>query len=398
MQGGTELCGPARAVGQRSAQVQVLGVQKGEPGIQVQTRTGNELDLDTLYFDTNGIQKTSSQFNRLPPSRRGEIRTESRPGGDWSTWSQPYTRSGAGITSPSPRQYMEMRVMLLSEQADTAATLRSITMNTADPVVDGLVGEVVPIRVSGAATAEEFRFYVRPDFASGAQGFDEMLIAASAGTRIDELLGVHAGSGDDFAAGTPTQWPASALQVVDTGDDSLQFRLPQRIGPSFELVEVHFRATIFGNVGSFYAFARDADAAGYWQRVDEGNATDLVASSTVTVLADGAQVIPDLRMTTAVVTPNGDGIHDDIGFLFSVARLEAPTPVWLQVFDLSGRLLDQTVEERIDPRGRYDLRWDGTDRSGRRVPPGIYVARISVDVDAGAAPHTVAQRVVHVAY
>ena len=41
---------------------------------------------------------------------------------------------------------------------------------------------------------------------------------------------------------------------------------------------------------------------------------------------------------------------------------------------------------------------DGTDRSGRVVAPGIYLAQLRVDVDADPASRTSTQRVIYVAY
>jgi hypothetical protein len=48
-------------------------------------------------------------------------------------------------------------------------------------------------------------------------------------------------------------------------------------------------------------------------------------------------------------------------------------PVTVRVYSLSGALVRELVRETVDP-GEYAVGWDGTDRQGRAVPPGVYVA------------------------
>jgi flagellar hook assembly protein FlgD len=64
------------------------------------------------------------------------------------------------------------------------------------------------------------------------------------------------------------------------------------------------------------------------------------------------------------------------------------------VWDLSGRRLRQ-VYEGLDGVGIYERVWDGRDESGRLVPPGLYLYRVSVEADH----QTVGQaRLLHVVY
>ena len=138
---------------------------------------------------------------------------------------------------------------------------------------------------------------------------------------------------------------------------------------------------------------------GFWQRVDEGDPTELVSSQTVTVLAlSGDEIIRDFSLESQVFTPNGDGVNDELVVSFGVARVGAERPVTLTVYDLSGVETNRIEERRPDPRGNYTFRWDGKDHLGELVPPGIYLARVKVDVDSGSADNTFVQRVVHVAY
>ena len=213
------------------------------------------------------------------------------------------------------------------------------------------------------------------------------------------LLEVRTGSKDDFANGQTTNYAPTDLTLIDTPADSLRLRLNEKIDRGTDLVQVRFRATIFGNSASFRALVQDSAVPGFWQRVDEGDPTELVSSQTVTVLAlSGDEIIRDFSLESQVFTPNGDGVNDELVVSFGVARVGTERPVTLTVYDLSGAEANRIEERRPDPRGNYVFRWDGKDHLGEPVPPGIYLARVKVDVDSGSADNTFVQRVVHVAY
>ena len=366
-------------------------------GVELQTRTGNELIEENIYFDSRGNEVSESRFNKLPGSRKGDIETRLLPGADWSTWSIPYSESGSDITSPSPREFMQLRTTLVTNRADTAASLRSITVNISDPVADRLVAEVWPLRVERVGVEEEFSLYIRPDFAGATQGFEEIRINASVGTRM-ELLSARFGSDSDFENGTTTEVSVADMDLVDTAADTLQFRLPSRIRRGTDVVQVNIRSAVLGNSASYRTFVRDG-GDDFWQRVDEGDATAEVNSQRLTVVAlEGAEVIRNFTVGSRVLTPNADGINDELVMGFTVARISGEQPVTLTIYDLSGRIVRRLEERRIDVRGQYDLHWDGTDASSALAEPGIYLARLDVDVDSGAAKATTRVQAVYVAY
>jgi len=57
-------------------------------------------------------------------------------------------------------------------------------------------------------------------------------------------------------------------------------------------------------------------------------------------------------------------------------ELDRARPVRLDVVDVSGRLV-ATLLEGERPAGRNEVRWDGTDRSGRPAAAGLYFARLT---------------------
>jgi len=366
--------------------------------VQLRTRSGNTLEEIPVHHDSDGLVITAAKYNRLPAAKQGEITTLFQTGGDWSTWSTPYIASGADIASPSPRRYLEIRATLSSERPDVAASLSSIVVNLGDPVADRLTAEIWPIEIDSLGRPRELSLFIRPAFATSGQGFDELRIEASGRADL-ELIEALAGSDGDFRNGDATIFPVSDLEVMESAASTVWFRLPAALSRGIDLVEVRFRATTFSTSTSFVTSGQDSDAPGLWQRVDAGDATNLVNSQTTTVLAIGGnRVIRDLTASTEVLTPNGDGVNDEMVFHFSVTRISAEQAVTLRIYDLAGAVVSALSERRADPRGSYAMEWTGADASGALVPPGIYIARLEVDVQSETASATSAQRIVHVAY
>lgn len=366
--------------------------------VELQTRTGDELVEEQIFYNSSGAIVTESRYNRLPSSKKGEITSIFEPSPQWEPWSTTYATSGEPIRSPSPREYMLIRATLASDDPQAAATLRSISVNVSDPLAGELIGEIAPTRIEAIGEPEDFSFFIRPVFSSRQQGFDEIRIVGSAGTAMD-VVQVRTGTAEEFADSTAQVLSRADLQVLAEGSDTMWVRLPTGLEQGVELIEVNFQSLFFSNSGTFRGSVQDSGMPGFWQRVDEGDATDLVNSQVTTVLAlAGNEVIKNLRLDAAVITPNGDGMNDELSFHFDVARINTNADVHLSIYDLSGALVRRVVERRPDSRGSYALSWSGEDRSGKLVAPGIYVARIGVDVDSDLATGTSAVRTVYVAY
>jgi len=68
--------------------------------------------------------------------------------------------------------------------------------------------------------------------------------------------------------------------------------------------------------------------------------------------------------------PNPFGARTTISY-----ELDADASVRLEVFDVTGRLVQTLVDGRVDA-GRNAVSWDGTDRAGRPVVAGVYYVRL----------------------
>ena len=71
-----------------------------------------------------------------------------------------------------------------------------------------------------------------------------------------------------------------------------------------------------------------------------------------------------------IITPNGDGANDKVGFYFDNPDM---LPVDGQIFDLSGAKV-ASLQPGRDPNS--SLLWNGKDSSGRTVPGGIYLYQV----------------------
>jgi len=74
--------------------------------------------------------------------------------------------------------------------------------------------------------------------------------------------------------------------------------------------------------------------------------------------------------------------------------LEASRQLRAAVYDLGGRLVAR-LRDQSGSSGEYVLLWDGRDWAGNRVPPGVYLFRLSIDSDKPTREFT---RLVGVAY
>ena len=375
--------------------------------LALQTRTGDTFVELTHYLKKNGEpypgpeeeakKAWEEQKKFFGDNAVGPIVAERLPGSDWSGWSQVYERSGDPITSPSPRRYVAIRALLLTEEPMAAPTLRSVALNFARPVARSLIAEVLPARLEELGSRQAFSYLLRSTFETGSRGFDEILIEGPDGLEMD-LGGVVVEAGEEPALAYEAG--GGQLQVLKDGSDSLWVRLPEPIAPGAGAarVEVRFECTPYTYNSYFNGSVGHSAFAGSWQRVEDGDANGITDSETTIVLGlQPGDVLGALEISSPVVTPNGDGSNDDLEARFSLTRISAPAPAAVAVYDLGGRLVTTLWDESL-PAGDHAFAWKGLDAAGAPVPPGIYLLRVVVDLDSDAGGTTRALRVVHVAY
>ena len=224
------------------------------PGTQVvmQTRTGNELDVIRTYFKqlNPALPKTvvsEEEYNSMREAWKAGFTEEERLGSDWSDWSEPYRDpAGSPITSPSPREFVKIRAILLSDDPQASATLRSLRLNFANPVAQQLFGEVFPFQVDSLGVERQLSLYVRPEFGAQDPGFDQLLLTGPADMDF-ALAGIYGGSQDDFGnAGDLAPLALEGVEVVASGSDSLILSFPTvRRNSGLEVLRLDFNTTLF---------------------------------------------------------------------------------------------------------------------------------------------------------
>lgn len=341
---------------------------------EIRTRTGNQVEETYTFYDKNGKEVTESRYGKLIPSFRGAIDTSITPGSDWSPWSNIYSESGAAFQSPSPRRYMEIDVRLVSNSPDAAASLDYLAVNFTQPLARSAVGEITPQQaIPGEMT--DFTYYLRPE---DTIGFDRLAVEATAPVHFVDI------------ALEGTMLDAQS----DTTGSGFIVHLPNRIN-SDQLLELRFRSSVFLQSTRFDVFLQDSrQDASVRQRVDPGDASDLIESSTnVVSLPVSRALLTNIQLNSRTITPNGDAINDELLVTIDLVNVLEPRPLRLRLYDLAGR---SVYEHSLDGvAGQQELRWDGTNDAGQRVAPGLYLAEINVHGDSGDES---VQQIVSVAY
>ena len=354
--------------------VEWSGDEPPDTRIELRSRTGNEIIETYTYRDKNGKEVTERKYNKLIPSFKGPIDTTLAAGGDWSAWSRIYSFSGEAFLSPSPRRYLEIDVRMTSESPAVAASFDHLAINFTQPLADRVLGEISPPQtLPGVLT--EFTYYLRPENASG---FDRLAVESDTPVQFTSVA--HNGTALDAQ--------------IDTTASGFLVHLPNRIRTD-QLIELKFQSSVFRQSTRFDIFLQDSNQdESVRQRVDPGDATDQIASNTnIVSLPVSQELLANMSLSSKAITPNGDGINDELRLEIALVNVLAPRPLRLRLYDLAGRpVYDRGEDSRA---GQRELVWDGRDNRGDLVAPGLYVLEVLVEGDAGDEK---AQALISVAY
>ncbi|MBI2503788.1 MAG: hypothetical protein HYW07_11225 [Candidatus Latescibacteria bacterium] len=359
------------------AAVEWEGSEPAGTHIEVYTRTGNEVVEEVHYYDKKGKEITQKKWEKTPATQRGPVDTLQSIGSDWSIWSPAYIHSGELFKSPSPRQYLQVEARLLSDDPQVSASLRELHLNFENPIALQTAGEIYPQQVK-PGQAEEFTYFIHPTFGGRSQGFNRLTLNASVPVAF-----THLKIGDQDVQG-----------VMDTTAEGFVFTLPAVV-KSEELVQLSFRSTIFQNRTRFDLFLSNTQLGeAVLQRVDEGDASAEVASESISVsLPITGELLTNVSLAPVVLTPNADGVGDEMRLEFDALKLLSPRPVQVTIYDLAGRTVIQLAREGLAQHHTFN--WDGRDQEGRLVSPGTYLVHTEI---AGDSRTQTVERLLPVAY
>ena len=338
----------------------------GDPNIYWRKAEGDSLSR----LDASGHLLTKEGYQNLPYAERGGITYDTD---HWSFWSGAYPfeegLEGMGIVSPAPRRYVQIKVELCGG-FDQETRLDWIQFEySRPPLAQKVIGEVFPVEAIPSQRTT-FHYAIEPRIRRGDRGFDHLEIRTP--IRVDTVRAVRRDEVD-------------VPFTVDYLDHPTRFVVHfPKIHRNAIGLEVDFDTAVLRYGTTFEGRVFDSSEDEVSQRIVPGDATPKWGGNTLSVrmTLEGA-LIASVTASPNPFTPNGDGIHDEVVIAYDVLQVVGGVPVSVEMYDLEGRLVRRVYAGR-DGSGRYRHTWDGTDDVGRRVPPGMYLYRISVHADAAS--------------
>ena len=212
---------------------------------------------------------------------------------------------------------------------------------------------------------------MRPELGPETTGFDQLVLETSGKFTGLDSVWINEERAD--------------IDLLSVQDQHLVVGLP-RMGPTDnrKLVEVFFRAQVyyFGTMfeGQVFDSERPLEVG---QVVEAEDATFRLDSTQLWVgIQLGGGLLRQVGVHPPVVTPNGDGINDQVHIEYTVLKLTEAGAVEVAILDLSGRRVRQVYQGR-DRSGRHGRAWDGRGEDERVVAPGFYMYQVQLDADEG---------------
>lgn len=349
---------------------------------------GRDAEVSRPEYERASLPNIGRISLRLP-GMRGPVTEEQE---NWTPWSSPYGASGEQNRSADGRRYLQFRFSLETDDPLAFGRLDSLRFEYSPLLVRDVVGEVSLVETPEATTTEVpagvervLAFDLRARFDAPSQlGFDGVRLDTPPATRLVALE-----LGEPLVRVEPDSVHSARGQVVVYFPSH---RVTAQANPPVRLL----LATAVLNASTFFTGdVFDTQGDNLPQSIQPGDAQP-------GVLADGLQVfaaqprlatLADVAVAPGVLTPNGDGASEAAEISFTVMAVEG-AQVDVVVRTLTGQRV-RTLLSAPSGQGRAVLRWDGTDDSGRRVPPGLYLCQVALSTQSGT---TQATRPVAVAY
>ena len=341
--------------------------------LQLRSRSGNDQSEVYAFHDKIGTAVTEAKWLSLPKVLRGPMDTTVVVSQDWDEWSEDYTFSGEAFKSQSPRRFVQLEMTLSTDDPQVAPAIDALSLEYEDALLQGARGLIEPREAQPNADTR-FTYTLVPVSDSGDSGFDLLRFdLPSAATDITVRVG-----------GTTVEPTA-----VEIGNESLQIGLPFAV--TSDTIEVSFTARVVRHATIISLELGSSARPGLWQSVEAiSRRANMVMLPT---LIGSNQLIDALVVSSSAITPNGDGINDQLEIRFVAFKVEQSTPR-VQIFDLAGRRVAHLTPSTVHGDA-YTFTWSGRDADGDLVSPGAYLYRIDLGAEAG---EDTALRTIAVAY
>ena len=362
--------------------------------IAVEVRTGRD-DSPLIYHIIDELRREEVvefvDWDQAPrkldsgfPGQKGSVQDDLA---SWSFWSVPHYTSGEGIRVPDGRQFIQVRAFITSEEVFAFGRLNSLSIEYSPLLANPLVGEVAlmenPHPTGGVVEVPlgepvTLTYDVRADFSSASQtGFDAIRLQTPEAVDFQR-----------FEMGEPLAIVEPDSVTVDDHELVVHFPSHPVSRASNQPVRLTFATQVFNYSTLFEGEVFQIGGSNLPQSIDGGDATPLVSTDGLQVIAPVQRLegLGGVDLGGRVLTPNGDGVHDELAVSFTLQGIEAAA-VDVSIYDLGGRLVRRLVDGETRSEGRYRDVWDGMGDRGL-VAPGLYLARVSVDTDLGISEQT----------
>ena len=295
-------------------------------------------------------------------------------------WSTPLSSGDVWFPAAEPGAWLQYRVDLESRDQRRTPALHSIGLEyTTDGIaVSGAHSRVSPNRVSmGADTL--FLCTLDLAFSPGDAGIERLRVAVPSEARL---------AADGQLQGILADWTST--------QDALELTFSEPVRDIDQLL-IPFRARSHANSHEFrvFLFSPGSDnPVNVGESVGLDESTGELFSWAVVPTTSPEGALSSVRASPSVFTPNGDDINDDTVIEFILSKVDTPRDLGMRIYDLRGTLVRDLkpspvaagVYLRLTGSGALGIvpgHWDGRDDEGRLVPPGNYIYRVQVELDAG---------------
>ena len=345
---------------------------------------------EPLPLDARGARKNFGRVDwEADVPDRTELDVQFRTGnavGDFADpeagWSAPLRRGGIWFPAVEPGRLVQYRVNMETRDERRTPVFGGLQLDySADDLpVSGASAWVTPNQAPmGRDTT--FTYSIDFDFGAGDLGVERLQIVVPSEARLDpadvESLGIEVDS-----------WRSSQDTLTLSFAEPLQ---------GLDLLRIPLRAQTFANIHAFRAFAYGPGSDNPLNVVQNREVEPLTGrprSWELLATTVEERTLSQVRAHPPVFTPNGDGINDDTVIEFALTKVDVPRAVRIRITDLAGRIVADLSGSPL-AAGAY-LRlglsgsgaespglWDGRNAAGERVPPGIYLYRVEVELDSG---------------
>jgi hypothetical protein len=376
--------GVATPVEDAKTEIQII-VRSGrdeDPNIYHEfTDTGDERIVTRARFENDlkqPDQASGGQIQEGKPGLRASIQYDTN---NWTFWSFPLTQSGQQTPLQRSR-FIQLRADLESGDFFDFVRLDSVWIETSPPLAGQILGEVAaiddPQPARGFTEVElgamtDFAYDIRADFSSSQQlGFDAVSISTGGPAQFRRLE-----MGDPLVEVTPVS--------IEEEAGRLTVLLPQRITRTRnQPLRLVFGAEVFVFANTFDGQVFDSQSGDLPQPVEAGDVSDALGTNSLQILGATGQagsVIDNLRLSTPVLTPNGDQVNDRMSITYELFRLPTNIPVELNVYSLDGSL-QSSLDLGLQGAGTHEIFWDGRDAAGDLLTPGLYLLDLSIKAES----------------